>query len=206
MQRSKLKAKDIARYGLMLALALVLSWVETLIPFAFPLPGMKIGLANIVIVTMLYAAGPKRAALISFLRLLLVMITFGNASAFLYSLAGAALSFAVMCLLKKSECLMLQRAAFGILRSNIQEADTRRADVHQFTGVKAAHIGKLEQILRGAFYICTAVDQHNAIFSRRKNRRQCRAANAPNALYRQCRAGKQRSGAAGRDNSISFPF
>ena len=103
MQGSKLTAKDIARYGLMLTLALVLSWVETLIPFAFPLPGMKIGLANIVIVTMLYAAGPKRAALISFLRLLLVMITFGNASAFLYSLAGAALSFAVMCLLKKTD-------------------------------------------------------------------------------------------------------
>ena len=54
----KMTARDIARFGLMVAAALVLSWVETLIPFVFPLPGMKIGLANIVILTMLYAAGP----------------------------------------------------------------------------------------------------------------------------------------------------
>ena len=86
----------IAVYGLLLALALVLSWVETILPFVFPVPGMKIGLANIVIVTVLYTAGPKEAALISFLRLILVMFTFGNAAAFMYSLAGAALSFLVM--------------------------------------------------------------------------------------------------------------
>ena len=98
----KMTARNIARFGLMVAAALVLSWVETLIPFVFPLPGMKIGLANIVILTMLYAAGPKSAAAVSFLRLLLVLFTFGNAASFLYSLAGAALSFAVMLLLKKT--------------------------------------------------------------------------------------------------------
>ena len=52
-----MKASDIAKYGLMLALALVLSYVEALIPFVFPVPGMKVGLANIVILTMLYIAG-----------------------------------------------------------------------------------------------------------------------------------------------------
>ena len=92
----------IAVYGLLLALALVLSWVETILPFVFPVPGMKIGLANIVIVTVLYTAGPKEAALISFLRLILVMFTFGNAAAFMYSLAGAALSFLVMWALKST--------------------------------------------------------------------------------------------------------
>lgn len=91
--------------GLFLALALICSYVESLIPFDFGIPGIKLGLTNIVVVLLLYCVGAKEAFLISALRIILNGFMFGNMFAVLYSLAGAVLSFLVMLLLKKSKKL-----------------------------------------------------------------------------------------------------
>lgn len=91
----------VAYLGVFLALALICSYVESLIPFYFGIPGVKLGLTNLVVVLMLYCVGTKEALLISVLRIVLSGFLFGNMFSILYSLAGGLLSFIVMVLLKK---------------------------------------------------------------------------------------------------------
>ena len=97
-----MKSRDVSRYALLIALAMVLSWLESLVPVSAAIPGMKLGLTNLVVMFALYRMRSIDAAVISFVRVLLVSFTFGNAYAFAYSIAGAALSFLIMLALKKS--------------------------------------------------------------------------------------------------------
>ena len=85
-----------ALYGLLIALAFVLGYVESLLPIYLGAPGVKLGLANLVTVIALYSMGVRAAAFINIARIFLVGFTFGNMSAILFSLAGAALSLLVM--------------------------------------------------------------------------------------------------------------
>ena len=97
----------VAYLGVFLGLALVCSYVESLIPFYFGIPGVKLGLTNIVIVLMLYCVGAKEAFTISVLRVVLASFLFGNMFSILYSLAGGILSFGVMYLLMRTKKLGL---------------------------------------------------------------------------------------------------
>ena len=90
-----------AYLGMFVALALIASYVETLIPFHFVTPGIKLGLANLVTVVMLYRTEWKDAAIVSVLRIILAGFLFGNVFSIVYSFAGAFLSLFVMILLKK---------------------------------------------------------------------------------------------------------
>ena len=95
--------KKAAYMGMFLALALILSYVETLIPIHFGIYGIKLGLTNAVVLWMLYTMKAKEAFLISVLRIFLVGFLFGNAFSIVYSLAGGTLSFLVMVLMKKTD-------------------------------------------------------------------------------------------------------
>ncbi len=95
-------SKRVARYALLIALAMALSWLESLVPLSMAAPGMKLGLTNIVVVFALYRMSLRDAAALSLVRVLLVSMTFGNAYSFAYSLAGAVLSLAVMAALKRT--------------------------------------------------------------------------------------------------------
>lgn len=99
--KKKMSGKQISEYGLMIALAMVLSYVEYLIPFSFAVPGVKLGLANIVVIFALYRLGIPQAFVISLIRVLLMTFMFGNAFALMYSLSGAVFSLCVMILLFK---------------------------------------------------------------------------------------------------------
>lgn len=90
-----------AYFGVFTALALIFSYVETLIPINFGIPGAKLGLANLVIVIVLYKTGGKEALLLSVIRIVLSGFLFGNLFAILYSLAGGLFSLAVMGLVKR---------------------------------------------------------------------------------------------------------
>ena len=90
-----------AYFGVFTALALILSYVETLIPINFGIPGAKLGLANLIIVIVLYKTDWKEALLLSVTRIVLVGFLFGNMFSILYSLAGGILSLAVQAVLKK---------------------------------------------------------------------------------------------------------
>lgn len=96
-----MRSKKIAFLGVFIALALICSYVESLIPFYFGIPGVKLGLTNIVVVVMLYTIGEKEAFAVSMLRIVLAGFLFGNLFSILYSLAGGLLSFLVMYLIKK---------------------------------------------------------------------------------------------------------
>lgn len=92
-----------AYFGVFTALALIFSYVELLIPIQFGVPGMKLGVANLVIVIFLYKRNAKEAMLLSVVRILLAGLMFSNLFSILYSLAGGILSLIVMAVLKKLE-------------------------------------------------------------------------------------------------------
>lgn len=98
-------AKKTALLGMLVALAFVLSYIETLIPVNLGIPGAKLGLANLVVMVALYTLGTKEAFGLSMVRILLTGLTFSSMAAMLYSFAGGLLSFAVMALMKKTKKL-----------------------------------------------------------------------------------------------------
>lgn len=91
----------VAYWGVFTALSLIFSFVESLVPIHFGIPGVKLGLANLVVITVLYQTGWKDALLISVVRIILAGFLFGNMFSIIYSLAGGILSLLVMTLLKK---------------------------------------------------------------------------------------------------------
>ena len=97
-----MKTKKVAFLGLSIALAMILSFVESQIPALVAIPGIKVGLPNLVIVFLLYRMSAKDAIIVSIIRTLLVSMLFGNIQMLTFSVAGAALSLASMILLKKT--------------------------------------------------------------------------------------------------------
>lgn len=106
MRDNRKRTRRITMLALCTSAALLLSYVEMLIPPIFTgIPGIKMGLPNIAILLVLYRAGAKEAAAVSFIRIVIISILFGNITMFWYSLAGATLSLAVMILLKRIDIL-----------------------------------------------------------------------------------------------------
>ena len=95
--------KRVAYCALLTALAMIFGYVEALIPFGFGIPGVKLGLANIVIVLALYILPACQVFAIQLMRIVLVSFLFGNLSMMLYSLAGGMLSLVVMLLLNRRD-------------------------------------------------------------------------------------------------------
>ena len=93
--------KKLAALAVTVALAMVLSFLESRIPAFVAIPGIKVGLANIAVIFTLYKFGTRDAAVVSVIRVLLVSLLFGTTVSLWYSLAGATLSFILMLVLKK---------------------------------------------------------------------------------------------------------
>ncbi len=97
------KTKKLTFLGLLAALSIILSFVETLLPPIYAaVPGIKIGLANIVNIFLLYKFSVKDTVSVTLVRVLTVALLFGNMMTLSYSIAGAVLSITVMALLKKT--------------------------------------------------------------------------------------------------------
>lgn len=100
--RNRISANKLtALCGVFIALALILSYLESLVPVNAAVPGVKIGLANLVTIIALDKLGIKPAVFISTGRILLAGMLFGNMTVILYSLAGAALSILVMSIVRR---------------------------------------------------------------------------------------------------------
>lgn len=97
-----MKTRKLTTLGLSVALALILSYVESLLPPLVAVPGVKVGLPNVVILFLLYRYGWKEAGCVSLVRLVLSAALFTGFAAFFYGLAGAVLSLTGAALLKKS--------------------------------------------------------------------------------------------------------
>ena len=96
---------SIALCGVMTSLAIVFGYIEHLIPMPFGIYGIKLGIANLVVITMLYALNAYSAFTINMLRIILCSMLFGSFTSFWYSRVGGLLSFAVMLILKRTNKL-----------------------------------------------------------------------------------------------------
>lgn len=101
------RTKTVARYGLLVALAMIMSYLEAQLPVFFAIPGMKLGLTNVVVLVALYGMGYGSAAVVNLVRIVLVSMLFGNGMSLAYSLAGGILSGAVMMLLKRTNAFSM---------------------------------------------------------------------------------------------------
>jgi heptaprenyl diphosphate synthase len=106
--------KKIAISGIFISMALVLSFFEGLIPMNFGIPGVKLGLANIVALAALFILGPVYALAIQAGRVVLAALMFGNMAGLLYSISGGLLSIFAMILLYK-----LKRPFFSIVAISV---------------------------------------------------------------------------------------
>ena len=106
---------SIAYYGVLIALAFILSWLESFLPNPLEgmVPGIKLGLANLVVIIAFYRLGFFPAACISLIRVLLTAFTFGNLSMFFYSLAGAVISLLVMQLIRQFRAFSTTGVSIG---------------------------------------------------------------------------------------------
>lgn len=115
------KAKNVAFYGIMIALAFILSYLESFIPInaIIPIPGVKLGFANIVVLFALYTLKLKDAVIIAIIRVFLSGLLFGNPMTIAYSLCGCALSLTVMNLTKKTKLSIIGVSMLGGIFHNI---------------------------------------------------------------------------------------
>jgi heptaprenyl diphosphate synthase len=95
--------KKAAYLGLFLAISLILSYVESIIPVIVPVPGIKLGLANVAILILLYLYGPREAGLINLARVIISAFMFNGLYSLMYSLTGAVFSFLIMFALYRKE-------------------------------------------------------------------------------------------------------
>ncbi len=116
-----MKASKVAFYGILIALAMALSYLEAQIPpIAGGIPGIKLGLTNVVVLFALYKMGYKSAILVNVLRILLVGFMFSNGYSIIYSMAGGLLSGLVMILLKRfTKLAMVTVSIAGGLAHNV---------------------------------------------------------------------------------------
>lgn len=117
----KNKIRNIAFYGMLIALALIFSYLESYIPVnaLIPIPGVKLGLANIVVLFALYTMRLRDAVIIAVIRVLIAGLLFGNPMTIAYSLVGGIFSLLVMWLLKKTSLSMLGVSMMGGICHNI---------------------------------------------------------------------------------------
>ncbi len=113
-------SKKIAQIGVLIALAFVLSYLESCLSFNVNIPGIKLGIANVVVLVALVCFGAKTAAFVSVIRVVLTGLTFGNAYAFSYSIFGAVGSLLVMMMLKGRKNISLKGMSIaGAIAHNI---------------------------------------------------------------------------------------
>ena len=113
-------ARLAAESGVLTALAMIMSYVESFIPVNFGVPGIKLGLANLIVLSGLYYLNPGQVLAISVSRILLTGFLFGNLASIIYSLAGALLSFSVMLILiRKTRFSVIGVSAAGAVSHNV---------------------------------------------------------------------------------------
>lgn len=93
--------KRTAYFGVLAALAIIFGYIEAIFPFHIGIQGVKLGIANLVIVIVLYKMGNQAAFAVSIVRIVVSGFLFSNAFSILYSIAGSILSLVVMIILKK---------------------------------------------------------------------------------------------------------
>ena len=101
------KTRYIGYGAILTAIAMIFSYIEAILPFTIAIPGVKLGIANIVVVIALYLFGVKMALTINVIRIIISGLLFSGTFGILYSLAGGLLSFVAMLIIKKFKCFSI---------------------------------------------------------------------------------------------------
>ena len=115
----KNKTKTIAILSIYIAIAFIFGYIESLFPLPIPFPGIKLGLANLMIVLCLYQLGLPYAFIVALLRNLLNAFTFGSLFGFIYSMVGSVASLLVMFFLKKTQLSLISISCVGGIIHNL---------------------------------------------------------------------------------------
>ncbi|MEQ2535755.1 Gx transporter family protein [Lachnospira hominis (ex Hitch et al. 2024)] len=99
--KNSTRTQKLALCGVLTALAMIFGYIESVISVPLPVPGIKVGLPNIAIITILYVVGIKEAVAVNLIRITLTAVLFGNLNSFLFSMSGAVLSMIIMIILKR---------------------------------------------------------------------------------------------------------
>ena len=97
-----MKSNKVSQMGLLIALAFVLSYLESLLPIQLGIPGVKLGLANIVVIIAIVQFDEKEAFFLTLAKTILVGVTFGSLYSMAYSMAGGVLSTIVMLIMYRT--------------------------------------------------------------------------------------------------------
>lgn len=116
--KNEIDLKNLVNYSLLLTIAVILGFIESFIPNPFPIPGVKIGLPNIITVFLLYEYNFISAFIISILRILIVGFLFGSLSTILYSFSGMLFSIVFMYLFKKLNFNIISTSILGGIMHN----------------------------------------------------------------------------------------
>lgn len=162
------RTKRIAADGLFAALALLLFIVEMQIPPLLPIPGIKIGLANIITLLTVHYYGKADAAAVLFVRILLGSIFSGNVSTFLYSVSGGFICFCVICLLYGRIKPIWSVSIFGAIGHNIGQLFAASVMMQTVTVFWYLPYLLLSAIVTGAFTGITAQYMTNKIKKKEK--------------------------------------
>ncbi len=114
-------ARHITTLAVCVAVALMLSFVESRIPPLVPIPGIKLGLANIAIIFVLYRLGARDAICVSLLRVCLSSLLFGSVTSFIYGMSGAVLSLLIMILLRRTPLGTVGVSSLGGVSHNLAQ-------------------------------------------------------------------------------------
>lgn len=133
------RAKKISACAMFTALAMIVGYLEHMIPLPFAVPGVKLGLANVVIVAMMYLIGAKEAFIVDIVRVLLSGVMFTGLSAMMYALAGALTSFVVMSLVRRCK-------TFSIIGVSVAGALTHNAAQYSLAAIIVHTVGLISYL------------------------------------------------------------
>ena len=119
MRKKRFTVQTIAQCGLLTAMMLVLGFIESLMPVAAGVPGIKLGLSNGVLLFALYMMDAPTAFVLMLLKVLLSGLLFGGVSAMMYALAGGVCSMLGMILLKKLKFDLITVSMAGAVLHNL---------------------------------------------------------------------------------------
>ena len=163
--------QSIALCGVMTSLAIVFGYIEHLIPMPFGIYGIKLGIANLVVITMLYTLGASSAFTVNMLRIILCSMLFGSFTSFWYSLVGGLLSFAVMLILKRTNKLSPMGVSIcGAISHNIGQIVVAIILLEEFKIIFYLPILLIVGTITGAIIGLVAIHTTNLHIFNKKNR------------------------------------
>ena len=150
--------KRITYTGMFVAIAMVFSYLESMIPVNIAVPGIKLGLANMVTIVVMYRLRISDAWIVSLVRVVLSSLLFGNMTVMVYSMAGAVLSLLVMTLCRKKDL-------FGLLGTSILGGVSHNAGQIAMAYAGAVHIGNYSRCVHrpGGGCACQKASVHRIL-------------------------------------------